>query len=209
LPFIFDRFKQADSSSKRAFSGLGLGLTIVNNLVGLHGGTINVQSGGEGKGSTFTVEFPLTKEFIQNTGNDKSNIELQTEKSALAGARILLIDDDIESLYPLQIFLEMEKAQVFLSNSAKGAIEFLSNQTFDMLITDIGMPEADGYDLISEVRKLKNQQNALISAIALTAYASPEDRRRVLTAGFQAHFAKPVDYDELLSVIVEFYEKSK
>jgi PAS domain S-box-containing protein len=209
LPFIFERFQQADSSTKRAYSGLGLGLTIVRNLVELHGGTIRAESDGHGRGATFTVQIPLTEEFLEKTSTKRKNKELFGETAALAGARILLVDDDFESLVPLQIFLEKEKAEIVTATSAKDALERLAAQDFHILITDIGMPLADGYDLIARVRQLQTEQNAFITAIALTAYASSDDRRRALAAGFQGHLAKPVDYDELLSFIKGFYEKMK
>jgi PAS domain S-box-containing protein len=209
LPFIFDRFRQADSSTKRAYSGLGLGLTIVRNLVELHGGTIDATSEGSGQGATFTVEIPLTEEFLEKTSAKAQNSPLFGEDAALAGARILIVDDDAESLVPLQIFLEKEKAGIETATSAQEALEKLAAHDFHILITDIGMPIADGYDLIARVRQLQTEQNAFITAIALTAYASSDDRRRALAAGFQGHLAKPVDFDELLSVIKSFYEKVK
>lgn len=209
LPFIFERFRQADSSTKRAFSGLGLGLTIVRNLVELHGGSIHAESEGKGSGATFTVEIPLTEEFLEKAVADGNAPAVSVEKSALAGARILLVDDDVESLIPLRLFLEREKAEIVTATSAKDALERLAGENFHILITDIGMPLADGYDLIARVRQLQTEQNAFITAIALTAYASSDDRRRALAAGFQGHLAKPVDFDELLSVIKRFYEKMK
>ncbi len=209
LPFIFDRFRQADSSTKRAYSGLGLGLTIVRNLVELHGGTIQAESAGHGRGATFTVEIPLTEEFLEKTSAKTQKSPLFGENAALTGARILLVDDDAESLVPLQIFLEKENAEIETATSAKEALAKLAAQDFHVLITDIGMPLADGYDLIAKVRQLQTEQNAFITAIALTAYASLDDRRRALAAGFQGHLAKPVDFDELLSVIKSFYDKMK
>ncbi|HEY8560989.1 MAG TPA: PAS domain S-box protein [Pyrinomonadaceae bacterium] len=209
LPFIFDRFRQADSSTKRAYSGLGLGLTIVRNLVELHGGGIRAESAGRGHGTTFTVEIPLTEEFLEKTAAKDRREITAGENSALAGARILLVDDDFESLVPLQIFLEKEKAEIATATSAKDALEKLAAEDFHILITDIGMPLADGYDLIARVRQLQTEQNAFITAIALTAYASSDDRRRALAAGFQGHLAKPVDFDELLTVVKGFYEKMK
>jgi PAS domain S-box-containing protein len=209
LPFIFERFRQADSSTKRAFSGLGLGLTIVRNFVELHNGTIKAESEGKGKGATFTVEIPLTEEFLEKTSSKDKAQTAFDKNSALAGARILLVDDDVESLMPLQLFLEKEKAEIVTATSAQEALEKLAGQTFHVLITDIGMPLTDGYDLIAKVRQLQTEQNAFITAIALTAYASSDDRRRALAAGFQGHLAKPVDFDELLSVIRGFYEKMK
>lgn len=209
LPFIFDRFRQADSSTKRAYSGLGLGLTIVHHIVELHGGTIGAASAGQDQGATFTVEIPLTKEFLEKTSAKARSPQLFSESAALAGARILLVDDDAESLVPLQIFLEKENAEIETATSATEALEKLAVHDFHILITDIGMPLADGYDLIARVRQLQTEHNAFVTAIALTAYASSDDRRRALAAGFQGHLAKPVDFDELLSVIKSFYDKVK
>ncbi len=208
LPFIFERFRQADSSTKRAFSGLGLGLTIVRNLVELHGGAITAESKGEGHGATFIVEIPLTKDFLENVFLESETQIPSAETFALQGARILLVDDDSESLVPLQLFLEKEKAEIVTTTSAKDALEKLSQENFHILITDIGMPLADGYDLIAKVRQLQTEQNAFITAIALTAYASSDDRRRALASGFQEHFAKPVDYDELLLAVKRIYEEA-
>jgi len=208
LPFIFERFKQADSSTKRVFSGLGLGLTIVRNLVELHGGTITAESAGSSRGATFVVEIPLTKDFLQFAASNGAAKVSSDEHFALQGARILLVDDDVESLVPLQLFLEKEKAEIITATSAKDALEKLSQEKFDVLITDIGMPLADGYDLIARVRQLQTEQNAFINAIALTAYASSDDRRRALASGFQEHFAKPVDYDELLVTVKRIYDEN-
>jgi PAS domain S-box-containing protein len=209
LPFIFERFRQADSSTKRAFSGLGLGLTIVRTLVELHGGTIRAESEGEGKGATFIIQIPLIKGFLEKQAVDEKSPNLSDGHARLQGARILLVDDDAESLIPLQLFLEKEKALITTAGSAREALEKLSQQNFHVLITDIGMPIADGYDLIARVRQLQTEQNAFITAIALTAYASSDDRRRALASGFQEHFAKPVDYDELLSTLQGIWEKTR
>ncbi len=209
LPFIFERFQQADSSTKRAYSGLGLGLTIVKNLVELHGGTIEAESAGKNEGATFTVKIPLSREFLEKHSPASQAENISVDRRALSGARILLVDDDVEGLIPLQIFLEKENAEIVTATSAKEALEKLAAQNFHVLITDIGMPISDGYDLIARVRQLQTEQNAFITAIALTAYASTDDRRRALAAGFQKHFAKPVNYDKLLAVIKEIYESGK
>lgn len=206
LPFVFERFRQADASTKRSFSGLGLGLTIVQNLVELHGGTIKAESEGAGRGAVFTIEFPLANYQVEDiSSNGETSPE---EEPALKGARILLVDDDSDSLIPLQILLEKEKAEVVSVNTAEEALKKLSTGNFHILISDIGMPETDGYDLISKVRQLTIEQNAFLPAIALTAYASNDDRRRALTAGFQRHFSKPVNFDEFLETIKEIYLKA-
>ncbi|HSK70643.1 MAG TPA: ATP-binding protein, partial [Pyrinomonadaceae bacterium] len=209
LPFIFDRFRQADASTKRSFSGLGLGLTIVRNLVELHGGGIKVESGGKGTGATFTVEIPLAEKFHLEESDADGEHTQPSDNFALKGMRILLVDDDRESLIPLQIFLEREKAEVVSVVSAKDALGKLSEQDFHILISDIGMPETDGYDLISQVREFTTERNAFLPAIALTAYASNEDRRRALSAGFQMHFSKPIDFDELAEAVKSLYKDLK
>lgn len=201
LPNIFDRFSQADGSAKRNYTGLGLGLTIVRTIVSLHGGEIRAESDGPGMGSVFTVTLPLAEELYRekvaaNGGSSRSNTG-----SALSGMNILLVDDDVESLLPLQIFLELEKAKVSYAHSAAEAIDRLSDQDFHVLISDIGMPSMDGYEMMSIVRCSESLRNPKIPAIALTAYASADDRQRALAAGYQSHLAKPFEFDEILSVI--------
>lgn len=206
LPFIFERFRQADASTRRSFSGLGLGLTIVSNLVELHGGNIKAESDGKSMGATFTVELPVAgKHQDQITAENLS----KESDSDLKGARILLVDDDADSIVALQMILEKEKAEVVTVLSADEALEKITEQPFHILISDIGMPEMDGYDLIARIRQLTFEQNAFLPAIALTAYASNEDRRRALSAGFQMHFSKPFDFDELLEAITMLYKEAK
>ncbi len=200
LPMIFDRFKQADSTTKRAHSGLGLGLTIVKNLTELHYGTIKALSDGDNSGATFVVEFPP---YIQAEVDFNAKIEKfigQTDE-ALNGVEVLLVDDDCDSLLPLQMLLESQKANVECADSAQAALDKLSEKNFDILISDIGMPDMDGYELLSKVRQSANGDGTQIPAIALTAYASTQDRQRALAAGFQYHLAKPIDFDRFLSAI--------
>jgi PAS domain S-box-containing protein len=199
LPYIFDRFRQADASARRNFTGLGLGLTIVRNIVELHGGTIDVESEGKDKGSTFTLTLPLASDFYTNLNLAKE--ASKASAGALAGKFILLVDDDNENLLPLKMFLENEKADVTPAGNALEALKHLAERDFHLMITDIGMPEIDGYELVSRLRADAGARNAALKAIALTAYASVDDRERALGSGFQAHLAKPVNFDELLSTI--------
>ena len=198
LPHIFDRFRQADASARRNFTGLGLGLTIVRNIVELHGGTIEVDSDGKDRGSVFTVRLPLAADFYSTL--ETTEYEWTSRGGVLAGKSILLVDDDIENLLPLKIFLENEKADVIPAESASAALRHLAEREFTLMITDIGMPDIDGYELVSRLRSTAGI-NSSMKAIALTAYASIDDRERALASGFNAHLAKPVNYDELLAAI--------
>jgi PAS domain S-box-containing protein len=199
LPQIFDRFRQADSTTRRSHSGLGLGLTIVRHLTELHGGRVDVSSRGEGLGSTFAIRLPI----VSASGEAISPVapyKLNENSSRLKGAKILLVDDDCEGVQPLQIFLETQQADVYCADSAKDALQKISEHRFDVLVSDIGMPEMDGYELIGEARKLTDDEYFL-PAIALTAYASTQDRERAINAGYQTHLPKPVDFEQFLSVI--------
>lgn len=199
LPMIFDRFRQADSTTKRSHSGLGLGLTIVRHLTELHGGRVEVYSQGEGFGAAFTISLPLVSAAIESVS--AGNLNNQDENvSRLKGAKILLVDDDCEGVQPLQIFLETQQADVHCADSAKEALQKISEQRFDVLVSDIGMPEMDGYELIGEARKITGEEYFL-PAIAMTAYASAQDRERALSAGYQTHLPKPVDFDQFLSAL--------
>jgi len=204
LPLIFDRFQQADSSTRRVFSGLGLGLTIVRHLTELHDGTISVESMGENFGSVFTLRLPFIKNNEQTPPSKTEIVENFPADFSLRNVKILLVDNDCEGLQPLQIMLEQHRATVECANSAAEAIEKLNGAEYDLLISDIGMPETDGYDLITEVRASGRQ----IPAIALTAYASMQDRDRTLEAGFQHHLSKPVDFEQLLQTVRDLLNSS-
>ena len=199
LPHIFDRFRQADASARRNFTGLGLGLTIVRNIVELHGGTIDVFSDGKDRGSVFVIALPVAADFYN--GLDGKHEELTAGRGLLDGKEILLVDDDAENLLPLKIFLENERAAVTPAVNATEALQHLADHDFHLMITDIGMPDVDGYELVTRIRSNSGGRNASVKAIALTAYASVDDRQRALAAGFQAHLAKPVNFDELLDAI--------
>ena len=204
LPKIFERFRQADASSKRQFGGLGLGLTIVKHLTELHDGTISAYSDGENKGATFIVELPLAPQTISHADLKPAGSERESsrESKPLAEVNILLVDDDPDALDLLRFVLEQNGAVITCVNSAREGLKKLRNNKFDLLISDLGMAEMDGYDLIREVRASADKCIAELPAIALTGYVSSEDRERVLLAGFQTHLPKPLDIQDLSVVII-------
>ncbi len=208
LPHVFDRFRQADATTTRAFGGLGLGLAIVRQLVESHGGTVRVASEGEGLGSTFTASLPLAamRSAVSDTGGalERSEFKLPELKCPpeLDGLRVLVVDDEADTCELLQVILEGCGAQVKTASSAAAALEAVAEEVFDVLISDIGMPDEDGYSLIAKVRALGKERGGKVpAAAALTAYVGEEDRIRVLQSGFQIHVPKPISPSELIAVV--------
>jgi signal transduction histidine kinase/ActR/RegA family two-component response regulator len=205
LPLVFDRFRQADSSSTRSHHGLGLGLAIVRHLAELHGGQVSVESDGPGKGSVFSITLPVSLAVVsegnavQTPSNGHRSFKPTTRQ--LLGLRISIVDDDDDACDLLRFSLEMSGAEVKTSSSVADAMRSLREWRPDVLLTDINMPGEDGYSLIKKLRALKPEQGADIPAIALTAMARAEDSEHALNAGFQIHLPKPVDIDELAEAI--------
>jgi len=202
LPYVFERFLQADSTSTRSYGGLGLGLAIVRHLVELHGGTVKADSPGEGQGATFTVSLPLVGRNIEMDAFSVREAQSKTVSAmALEGVRMLVVDDEADTLELLSTVFEQCRAKVTAVASVGQAIAALEQAQFDVLVSDIGMPGEDGYSLMRKVRALSPAAGGQIPAVALTAYARAEDCRRALAAGFQMHVAKPINPDELVASV--------
>ena len=213
LPFVFDRFRQADGSTTRQHGGLGLGLSIVKYLVEAHGGAVHAYSAGQDQGATFTVDLPLAVEPAQAQPAAAlpraEKLVTRTERQgkgrdvppALVGLRVLVVDDDEDALALLAVLLRRHGAEVSSATSARDALRVLEEVRPDVLVSDVGMPGEDGYSLMRRVRALGPERSGLVPAIALTAYAGDTDRALALRAGFQLHVAKPVDAATLLEAI--------
>jgi PAS domain S-box-containing protein len=207
LPYIFDRFQQADASTTRRHGGLGLGLAIVKQLVELHGGSVRVKSSGTGKGATFAVSLPMTVLHPLQEPGEQGHPQSKPRNLPSAPAislkkiSVLVIDDELDARNLLKLLLESAGAVVYLAPSAEQGMEHLLTETVDVLICDIGMPDVDGYSLMRRIRALADGQKSEVAAVALTAYARLEDRTEALRAGFQNHLPKPVEAAELLAVV--------
>jgi len=206
LPHVFDRFRQANAGIARRHGGLGLGLSIVQHLVELHGGAIRAESSGPGQGATFSVQLPVAALHVGKTAETRTepgstSPAADEQPVSLAGVRVLVVEDDADSRDLLQRILERCAANVVTASSAAEGLALMNQDRPDILVSDIGMPEVDGFEFLRRVRASEGDNARRVPAIALTAYARVEDRTRVLKAGFQAHLGKPVHPSELVATV--------
>ncbi|HKR14626.1 MAG TPA: CHASE domain-containing protein [Pyrinomonadaceae bacterium] len=204
IPYVFDRFRQADSTTTRHHGGLGLGLAIARHLVEIHGGTIKADSAGEGLGATFTIKLPIIAAGIKQAAASPEAREQgapAVSPQLLSGVNVLLVDDDTDTLKLMTTALTRRHATVTAVSSAGEAIQAIRRRRPDVLVSDIAMPGEDGYGLIEKVRSMDSNETEKIPAVAITAYAKEEDRERALSSGFQIYLAKPVELTELISVV--------
>jgi signal transduction histidine kinase/ActR/RegA family two-component response regulator len=210
LPFIFDRFRQADGTTTREHGGLGLGLAIVRHLVELHGGTIKADSAGEGKGATFTIKLPLAPPGVtrRKKATGKLSDGFLTPLALLNDVKVLVVDDDPDTLQILQVMLNESQAVVETAASVNDALEILEWFRPHVLVSDLAMPGEDGYSLIGRVRAIEGRASSETPAIALTSYVRVDDRTRALSAGFNLFVPKPIQPRELISAIASLAEAS-
>jgi PAS domain S-box len=206
LPYVFDRFRQAEGSISRKQGGLGLGLAVARHLVELHGGTIRAQSEGLGRGAVFSVDLPLAQERRDPARAEERRREVERRRSRLGavrldGVHVLLVEDDDDARKLLGAMLKRYGARVTSTKSAAEALRVFEGELPDVLISDIGMPDQDGYELMRKLRELPPEKGGNTPAIALTGYASRKDRERALNSGYQQHIAKPIEQADIIKAI--------
>jgi signal transduction histidine kinase/CheY-like chemotaxis protein len=207
LPHIFDRFRQGDASTTKRHGGLGLGLSIVKQLVELHGGSVAATSKGEGQGAEFTVDLPVqivhAREILAGQHYDSASRDVDGKHLSLEGIHVLVVDDEPDSRELARRLLVQHQATVTVADCVDEALLLFRKHRPDVVLSDIGMPDKDGYDLMRSIRALAAPEGT-VPAVALTALARPDDRKRAMLAGFQAHVSKPVDAGELIAVVATF-----
>ena len=206
LPYVFDRFRQGDSGTTRAHAGLGLGLAIVRHIVELHGGTVQAESAGEGKGATFRIRLPVgtsasAGETREQPGSSEPAGVPEAEGLTLAGLRVLIVEDDRDTREMTAYLIRQRGAEVVVAGSAREALATLDERLPDVILSDIEMPGEDGYALLAEIRSRPAERGGATPAVAMTAHARLEDRERSLGAGYQAHLSVPVNLDELVATV--------
>jgi PAS domain S-box-containing protein len=219
LPYVFERFRQADSSMTRAHGGLGLGLAIVRHLVELHGGTVSAHSEGEGRGASFTMQLPVTEALeaqaltVSDSASELNRLEetggIASAAPDLTGLRVLVVDDEPDTLETLCMILNQHGAKVRAASSCASALEAFMEWQPNVLISDLGMPGEDGFTLIGKVRALVPEQGGNIPAAALTAYVREEERLRALDAGYHTHIPKPVDPSTLAAAVAGLAKRGR
>ena len=214
LPFIFDRFRQADGSTTREHGGLGLGLAIVQHLVELHNGRVYVESAGKNQGATFTIALPLAPSDVEVATSmddallyESEDVQAHSGSMLLNGVKVLVVDDEADSRDLLMTILTQCGGDVHCSDSAAAAMQEFNDWNPDLLVSDIGMPNEDGYSLIRRLRELESERGGGILAVALTAYATDEDRLQALSAGFQIHVAKPIEPESFVTSLASILEQ--
>jgi CheY-like chemotaxis protein len=212
LPYVFDRFKQADGSTTRRYGGLGLGLAIVRHIVELHGGRVTVASPGPSQGSTFTISIPVratipAAEQRKAPSSPPERVSVTRTDAPLMGIRVLVVDDELDARELLELLLSHAGARVATAGTVTAAIEVLREHRPDVIVSDIGMPDEDGYSLMKRVRELGDWAEA-IPALALTAYTRHEDAQQALARGFSMHLGKPVDPDHLTEAVARLARRA-
>jgi len=206
LPYVFDRFRQADGTSTREHMGMGLGLAIVRHVVDLHGGAVAAESAGKGQGSLFIVRIPLSTTPISTAPAEVGVMESAAQSPSKSKRRVLVVEDDDDAREVVTACLERVGFEVRVAQSANDALQSISTWRPEVIVSDISMPEIDGYEFIRRLRALPEDQGGRVPALALTAYARLEDAAKAMSSGYQAHIAKPINPEELSAAIARLLD---
>ena len=205
LPYVFDRFRQAQGSTTRRYGGLGLGLAVVRHLTEAHGGTVTASSDGRGKGATFIVSLPIL-ENLDKAISERPPVARSADVR-LDGVRVLVVDDEADGREVVIAALRMRGAEVTSADSAESGLQLLDEVRPQVLVSDIGMPRFDGFEFIRSIRRRPPENGGLLAALAVSAYARDEDRRRAVDAGFDGYFSKPVSHDALAAAVADLVSR--